>query len=255
MTHRVRVEVATMWSSPHAPRESDASAVADSPDTRGWVASLSPDERLGLHGRTLTQLLLGEPVSVLETMPDGWVRVAAPWQPERESADGYVGWIRAAHLEPAPDPASAPPPPACLAPPTRSSVLGLARKHLGLRYLWGGTSPWGFDCSGLVHYCHRQTGTVVPRDARAQHAATEPVELGHEKAGDLYFFATDGRVNHVAFVTEPGAVLHATETPLTASTGGGTIEEVALTPARSAALVSAGRFLGTPCYFGGRDRA
>jgi gamma-D-glutamyl-L-lysine dipeptidyl-peptidase len=240
---RVRAEVATMWTSPDAPRDQDTAAVADSPDVRRWASSLTAADRLGLHGRTLTQLLLGEPVEIVEEGPRGWVKAAARWQPVPESTAGYVGWVRLAHLEPVTHSSTLPKCPARLAPPNRLAVLQLARRHLGLAYLWGGTSPWGFDCSGLVHYCHRLTGTVVPRDASAQEGVAHPIQLGDETAGDLYFFATNGHVDHVAFVTEPGAVLHATETPLTAAAGGGRIEEAPLTPERSARLVSSGRFL------------
>ncbi len=240
---RVRVEVATMWTSPDAPRERDAAALAEKPDVRGWIASLTPGDRLDLHGRTLTQLLLGEPVKAVEEGPNGWTRIAAGWQPTPESPQGYAGWVRSAHLEPVAPSQGQPHGPAVLTPRTRPAVVRLARRHLGLGYLWGGTSPWGFDCSGLVHYCHRQAGTVVPRDAYAQQAAADPVELGTEQTGDLYFFALDGHVDHVAFVTELGAVLHATETPLSSKASGGMVEEAPLSEARSALRVSAGRFL------------
>jgi gamma-D-glutamyl-L-lysine dipeptidyl-peptidase len=93
----VSVPVATMWTSPQAPREIDSDAVHDTPDAGSWTARLDPETRLGLHGRTLTQLLLGEPVRVLEDRGD-WLRVAAVWQPAAAHDTGYPGWVRAAHL-------------------------------------------------------------------------------------------------------------------------------------------------------------
>jgi len=54
---RVGAPVATVWASPDAPRDLDAAAVADRPDQAAWLGGLSAEDRLGLHGRTLTQLL------------------------------------------------------------------------------------------------------------------------------------------------------------------------------------------------------
>lgn len=235
--HRICVDVATGWTSPDAPREIDAAAVADRPDVVGWVASLTPDDRLGLHGRTLTQLLRDEPVSVVDEAPGGWVRVVAPWQPAPEDARGYPAWIRRAHLsDVGGTPAGATPPVARIGA-DRRDVLGFAQRFVGLHYLWGGTCEWGLDCSGLVHYAYRQAGLIVPRDAHAQHQAARDVPLGDEQPGDLYFFAReDGRVFHVGFVTGDRRMLHAPES-------GRLIEDVAMSAQRSARLLAAGRFL------------
>jgi len=237
--HFVAVDVATMWTSPDAPRDVDAPAVVDEPDVRAWVSALDTETRMGLHGRTLTQLLRDEPVDVLETRPDGWAEVAAPWQPAPETADGYHGWIRQAHLRPPDNSTEVGAPPAGAVAADRAAILDAARRHLGLQYLWGGMSPWGLDCSGLVHHAYRAAGVVVPRDAYAQQVAATPVELGEEQPGDLYFFAReDGHVYHVGFVAGPMRMLHAPETG-----GGGLIEEVDLPPERRARLAHVGRFL------------
>lgn len=98
----VAVPVATVWTSPDAPRRLDAAATADCPDMARWARSLSAADRLGLHGRTLTQALLGEPVEVVEELTD-WVRVVLPWQPSRQDPRGYPGWLRRAHLAPPPE--------------------------------------------------------------------------------------------------------------------------------------------------------
>lgn len=235
-TVRTAVEVATVWTSPEAPRPVDAPAVADVPDVSQWTAALDDEARAGLHGRTLTQLLRGEPAEVVEDGPQGWVRVVAPWQPCPEDARGYPGWVRRAHLIDAAGDAE-PALPARI-PTDRLAVMAQAGQFLGVRYLWGGTSPAGLDCSGLVHYAHRQAGVVVPRDAAAQQAAAAPVQLGDEQPGDLYFFArSDGYVFHVGFVSGPGTMLHAPET-------GGRIEEAPLSAERVATLVAAGRLIG-----------
>lgn len=97
----VRVPVATLWTSPDAPRDIDAAAVQDEPDVAGWAAAmdagLPTGMREGLNGRTLTQLLLGEAVQVLEEQGD-WVRVVSLFQPSSKHTLGYPGWMRRAHL-------------------------------------------------------------------------------------------------------------------------------------------------------------
>jgi gamma-D-glutamyl-L-lysine dipeptidyl-peptidase len=243
MTHRVAVAVATVWTSPEAPRDLDAAAVADEPDPAAWLAVLdaegTAERRVGLHGRTLTQLSGGEPVQVLEEQA-GWVRVVAPWQASSSHTSGYPGWVRRAHLAPTDEPVPAP----AEASWSADDVLGTAREHLGLRYLWGGTSPWGLDCSGLVHVVYRRLGRLVSRDAFDQAAAPDlaPVPLDDVEPGDLYFFARPGeRVYHVGFVARPvGAdgerwMLHAPEG------GNAAIEEAPMSAERRGRLVAAGR--------------
>lgn len=237
-TARACVDVATVWTSPDAPREVDAPAVADNPDVAAWLVCLDTELHRGLHGRTLTQLLAGEPVTVVEQAGD-WLRVAAPWQPNPADGDaGYVGWVRRAHLED--NEAPTPRPPVGPVSQDRAAVLEEARTLVGVRYLWGGLSPAGLDCSGLVHYSYRQAGVIVPRDASAQADAAEAVDLASVRAGDLYFFARDdGSVFHVGFVTGENVMLHAPEV-------GGLIEDAPLAPERLATLVAAGRFLTDP---------
>ena len=231
---RVGVPVATIWAAPDAPRDLDAAAVADRPDDASWLAGLTAADRLGLHGRTLTQLLEGEPVLVMDRRP-GWCEVVAPWQPV-PGQDGYQGWVREPHLRPATD--DDPDHPPASVPADRASVAAYAARFQGLTYLWGGTSPAGFDCSGLVHYSYRQAGIVVPRDSPDQALAVTPVPLGTEEPGDLYFFARDdGRIYHVGFVSARGRMLHAPERD-----GSGRIVDEDLDDERRAHLVAAGRF-------------
>jgi cell wall-associated NlpC family hydrolase len=83
----------------------------------------------------------------------------------------------------------------------------------GVRYRYGGATPDGFDCSGLVFYAHRRLGLSVPRTSRDQAEAAEGVKPRKLRRGDLVFFKiASSRVNHVGiyvgkhrFVHAPGA--------------------------------------------------
>lgn len=234
MTYRhVVVDVATVWTEPSSPRPIDEPATADQPDHATW-SRMGTEERFGLHERTETQLLCGEPVEVLAEQ-DGWSRIAAPWQPSPKDPRGYPGWVRTAHLSPVGDARDDAGAPEAVMAADRVGILDLARTFTGVPYLWGGISPWGFDCSGVIHYCYRRAGIVIPRDANAQQDAVDPVPLGEERPGDFYFFARPGRTaHHIGIVTGRLTMLHAPE-------DGAAIEEVGLPPARLELLTGAGR--------------
>lgn len=81
----------------------------------------------------------------------------------------------------------------------------------GAPYEWGGITPWGVDCSGLVQATFLARGTRLPRDASQQVACGEPVEPAEARAGDLLFFSERaGRVTHVAFLAAAGTLVHST---------------------------------------------
>ncbi len=249
VTHVTRVVVTTVWSDPQSPRPVDAPVVADEPDAAAWLAALdahpaddeSGDGRLGLHGRVETQLLEGEPVLVTGADASGrWSHVLAPWQHSPKDRRGYPGWVPTAHLR-ALEPGETVPEGPTASVDAESldgphPAVALARGHLGLPYLWSGTSPLGLDCSGLVLSVWRRLGGVVSRDAYAQADTAEAVALDAVRAGDLYFFARPGRrIHHVGIVVGPGRMVHASET-------GGVLVEEELTQDRLDTLVAAGRF-------------
>jgi hypothetical protein len=79
-------------------------------------------------------------------------------------------------------------------------------------YLWGGRTEWGTDCSGLVQTVYRFRGTVLPRDADMQLGVGADVAIARDgggyEAGDLLFFAEQGRVSHVALWAGAGYIVH-----------------------------------------------
>jgi cell wall-associated NlpC family hydrolase len=94
-------------------------------------------------------------------------------------------------------------------PPTHSSVVSIAERYLGVPYLWGGASPSGFDCSGLVMYVFAQVGVSLPHSSYAQYGMGSPVSRDQLQPGDLVFF--DG-LGHEGIYVGGGSFIHAPHT-------------------------------------------
>jgi cell wall-associated NlpC family hydrolase len=99
--------------------------------------------------------------------------------------------------------------------PASGDVAGFAAQFIGSRYRWGGSSPSGFDCSGLTSYVYRQFGVGLPHSAAAQYSSRYGAiigSMGNLAPGDLMFFAgTGGRrgISHVAIYIGGGQMVHA----------------------------------------------
>jgi len=85
-----------------------------------------------------------------------------------------------------------------------SSVLSIAARYVGTPYVYGGTTPRGFDCSGYTRYVYAQLGISLPRTANAQMLATRRVSRSEARPGDLVFFVSGGRAYHVGIVAGDG---------------------------------------------------
>jgi len=143
----------------------------------------------------LSDAVIGTPVWVEPCDKRGWRRVRLP--------DGKAGFIRGSALESVPKGTSV--------SRNRLSTIGL--KFLGVPYLWGGNTPKGFDCSGLIQRIFKLCGVLLPRDSDMQ------AKFGREKrsgnldslhTGDLLFFGK-GRtqITHVAMYLSDSLFLHA----------------------------------------------
>jgi len=91
------------------------------------------------------------------------------------------------------------------------TMVKLGAEFLDLRYLWGGLSAYGFDCSGFVCALHRCIGVELARDVSEQVLNGRPVEVAAAQPGDLCFFAHEqgkGRLHHVALYAGDGWLLH-----------------------------------------------
>jgi len=87
---------------------------------------------------------------------------------------------------------------------------GVAAAQVGAPYRYGGATPRGFDCSGLVYYSYRKAGIRVPRTTQAQLRNANRVPLTQLQPGDLVFFKLDRRpVSHVGIYTGNDRFIHA----------------------------------------------
>ena len=130
---------------------------------------------------------------------DRWLQVRLP--------DDRAGWIQtgdvAFHLKPLSIP----------------EMLALAKRFMGAPYTWGGTSSFGYDCSGFAQMLERRRGVLMPRDAQPQADWTglAPVKREDLQPGDLlYFGSSDKRITHTGVYLGDDKFIDATtfETPM-----------------------------------------
>ena len=88
-------------------------------------------------------------------------------------------------------------------------IVREAEKYLGVPYLWGGTTPRGFDCSGLVQYVYRNLGINLTRVSQTQYLEGTPLTRDELLPGDLVFFEENGDVHHVGIYAGDGYMIHA----------------------------------------------
>ena len=97
-----------------------------------------------------------------------------------------------------------------IAPPNvHGGVVGIAMHYLGVPYVWGGSSPRGFDCSGFVMYVYAQIGVSLPHSSYAMYNMGTPVSIGQLQPGDLVFFSG---ASHMGIYIGGGQFIHAPHT-------------------------------------------
>jgi len=101
------------------------------------------------------------------------------------------------------------PTPTALLPPGHTEAAQIALSYLGVPYLWGGSTPSGFDCSGLVTYVYAQLGVALPHFAAAQWDYGVPVASSQLQPGDLVFFDA---LDHVGIYLGNGLFVDAPHT-------------------------------------------
>ena len=151
-------------------------------------------------------------------------RIAAP--SGRGGSDGRIETARRGSSARLPSGVSTP------LPSSATSILDQARRFLGVRYLWGGLSQWGYDCSGIVWAVYRAHGMTIPRDADPQYRGGTAVSLHSLQAGDLLFYGSQGYVHHVSIYAGAGRMLEAPDSA----------HSVRIVPVRNRGLVGARRY-------------
>jgi gamma-D-glutamyl-L-lysine dipeptidyl-peptidase len=124
---------------------------------------------------------------------EGWLQVRLP--------DKRSAWIQSSDVVSDPKPLSIP------------ESIELAKRFLGIPYLWGGTSSFGFDCSGFTQMLVRARGFNMPRDADKQAAWTGVVAVDRKdlQPGDLLFFGSSARdITHTGMFIGDGQFIHDT---------------------------------------------
>lgn len=95
----------------------------------------------------------------------------------------------------------------------KDSIVQNAKTHLGEKYVWGGTKPNAFDCSGYMKYLYEKEGIEIPRTAYQQSKVGQYVERDELEKGDLLFFLTDKKRNipitHVGLYLGNDKFIHA----------------------------------------------
>ena len=121
--------------------------------------------------------------------------------PDVQNIEGIAGAIPGADAIVNPSAAAAP------AVSTGQKIVDAARSQIGTPYVWGGTQPGGFDCSGLTSWSYSQVGKSIPRTSQAQANGGQSVGMGGKQLGDIIVFYPGA--THVGIFSGGNNVIHA----------------------------------------------
>ncbi len=89
-----------------------------------------------------------------------------------------------------------------------NAIVNKAYQYLGVPYVWGGTTPSGFDCSGFIQYVYKSQGINLPRVSRAQASSGSYVSIANAQPGDILYFGQSS-VTHVGIYLGNNKMIHA----------------------------------------------
>lgn len=154
----------------------------------------------------LGELKNGTAITVLSTS-NGWSKVSYAGKTGYISADYLVTASSGTAISPSNTAASV------SISAKRQSVLNYAAQFLGVPYVYGGSTPSGFDCSGFTSYVFKNTVSSIPRVAQAQYDATTRVSRDDLLPGDLVFFGSStSSISHVGIYVGSNQFIHAPST-------------------------------------------
>lgn len=111
-----------------------------------------------------------------------------------------------------------------------AQAVALAARYIGVPYLWGGTTPDGFDCSGLVQFVYGLTGVKLPRTSQEQAKIGLTVPYSQAQPGDLLIYSYNSPADHVGLYAGGGQQIDAPRP-------GRTVEQAAVDTAHLTAVI------------------
>ena len=101
------------------------------------------------------------------------------------------------------------PPPSSAGTSKAGAIIATGKQYIGVKYVFGGTTPSGFDCSGFTQYVFAKHGISLPSVSRDQYQLGTSVAFSNLQPGDLDFFSlgNNGSVDHMGFMLVMGNLL------------------------------------------------
>ena len=208
-TGYIHPDYITLASSSAGTAIAPSNTVTSTTGTAGTVkcsSSVNLRSEANTSSSILAELKNGTAVTVLSTS-NGWSKVSYAGTTGYISADYLVTASSGTAINPSNTAASV------SISAKRQSVLNYAAQFLGVPYVYGGSTPSGFDCSGLTSYVFKNTVGSIPRVAQAQYDATTRVSRDDLLPGDLVFFGSStSSISHVGIYVGSNQFIHAPST-------------------------------------------